>query len=369
MKGHTGKAFNPAIHGARGLFAAMVFIFHVVNSGLPTFALLQGSAFESYFLHSLKFGVELFFGISGFVIVGALARSPSPQSFLWDRATRIYPLLWMTLLAITLVSLVTGRWLPGATDWLLNFLAPPPFFPIAQVNPAAWSLGYEMTFYALCALAWTLRAHAVRGWLPLAGLAGAILIAFFPRAILIPAGILLAAGFLAKPAFRRLAGRPGLALLLFLLGWRAIELATTGDMMKLTPAQGSMWLLVLPALLIVGAAGALALQGIAEQRGRLGAMLTAPVPQWLGTISYSFYLWHPVVMGATKALLQRLGVFAAAGEASQLVFAIATLPVSLIVAHYSQVWIEARLTRALRRAGPREGDGKAPLTATVGDQR
>src|SRR5690606_5413729 len=150
------RNLNLNVHGARGLFAFAVFIYHVINSGLPTYPALDGSWIETYLFYSLKFGVELFFGISGVVIVGALVRAPSIRAFAWDRVTRIYPVLWVSLLSISAMAVIFNLWRPAFGDWLLNFIAPPPFLHVPQVNPAAWSLGYEITFYALCAAAWWL---------------------------------------------------------------------------------------------------------------------------------------------------------------------------------------------------------------------
>lgn len=365
---HTERtAFNPTIHGARGLFAMMVFVYHVAHSGLATFPLVQGSAFDLYFLHSLQFGVELFFGISGYVIVGALARAPTLGAFLWDRATRIYPLLWLTLIAITLFALPFGRWLPPLGDWLLNFVAPPPFFPLPQVNPAAWSLGYELTFYALCAGCWAMRARYPRGWLPLAVALGAVLLVFFPRAILMPVGVLIASGRLDRPGFRRIALFPAATLIAFLIGWRVLDLARGGDIMTLNPAAMpfAAWASLLPFALATGLAGALALLGIATQQGPFCRLLRTQPLQWLGTVSYSFYLWHPVVMGFAKQTLRTSGAFALTGDGAQLLFAAVSLPPALILAHYSQKWIEVRLTRFLRRLGPQGRKARAPITASV----
>ncbi|RYE99121.1 MAG: acyltransferase, partial [Oxalobacteraceae bacterium] len=173
---------NLSVHGARGLFSVLVFAFHVANSGLATFYPAD-SWLAVYAFGSFKFGVELFFGISGFVIIGALARAPSLRAFAWDRATRIYPLLWTTLIVITVLSLATRHWMPPFTDWLLNFLAPPPVYDLPQVNPAAWSLGYEVSFYALTALCYYAGHRGLR-WRPLAAVIGALLIAALPRALL-----------------------------------------------------------------------------------------------------------------------------------------------------------------------------------------
>ena len=344
----------------------MVFFYHVVNSGLDGF-IPQDAPFTLYFLRSFQFGVELFFGISGYVILGALARAPSIRSFAWDRVTRIFPLLWLTIGAITVLSLVSHSWLPDVVSWVLNLFALPPFIPLAQVNPAAWSLGYELSFYALCALFWALRARGQTWWRPVAIVLGIALLVLFPRGALFPAGLMIAAGLPRIGVLRWLSDRPLPLLLVFLLSWRAIEVANGGNMMKVTPVDMPplQWLATAP--LLVGAAllGSIALLGIAAGRGFLGRSLTTRPMQWLGTISYSFYLWQPVVMAPVKHLLKLSGLAVAAGPAAQLLFAVVALPPALLIAHHSQAWIEVRLTRWLRRRGPHEGKGRAPVTATA----
>ncbi len=358
--------FNPGIHGGRGLFALMVFGFHIVNSGLAS-PLPSDSWLNIHLLNALKFGVEMFFGVSGFVIVGAIARARSARSFLWDRVTRIYPLLWVTLGVITLGSLVAHRWLPPTAQLAANFLAPPPFLPVEMVNPAAWSLGYEMTFYTLCIACWELRRRGQRWWLPMAVVLGTVLLVFFPRAILMPVGVAIAAGFTAPRWLERLSARPLLPLIAFLLLWRALDLWSQGDIMRMTPGDlgPAAWAARVPFILAAALLGTAALLGIARQRGWLGRVLLSPPLQWLGTISYSFYLWQPVVMGPVKQGLHASGAFALVGQAAQPLFAVVALPITLVIAHVSQAWIEVRLTRALRRIGPREGDPHAPLTATA----
>lgn len=363
---NAAKGLNPNVHGARGLFAAAVFVFHMVNSGLPGFAWQAGSWFEVYFLESLKFGVELFFGISGYVIVGALARAPSLKAFAWDRMTRIYPVLWASLLVITLLALVAGRWRPSLGDWLLNFAAPPPLIHVPQINPAAWSLGYEMTFYALCAAAWWLRGKGVRGWLAIAIGVGAVLVALFPRAILMGAGVAIAAHHLDGPRWRWLGRFPLASLILFLILWRAIELGWGTPMLTASPLNLPIatWLTMVPAIVAVALFGAAALKGIVDGRGLFCAFLRTRPMLWLGTVSYSFYLWHPVVMAGVKQAMVKFGVVALAGPASQLVFGLIAIVPTLVVSHYSQVYMEARLTRWLRRRVER-GAGHAPTTAAA----
>ena len=357
------KTLNPNVHGARGLFAFAVFVFHVVNSGLPSVAWIEGSWFETYFLESLKFGVELFFGISGYVIVGALARAPSLRAFAWDRITRIYPVLWASLLLITPLAFATGRWRPSFGDWLLNFAAPPPFFHVPQINPAAWSLGYEMTFYALCTAAWWLRSRGVRGWLAIAIAAGALLVILFPRAILMGAGVAIAARYLDGPRWRWLGAFPFTSLMLFLILWRAIEVHGGTAMFYLSPARLPFgeWLAMVPAIIVGGVLGTMALKGIVDGRGPFGVFLRTRPMLWLGTVSYSFYLWHPLVMAGAKQTMKTLGLVAQAGAASQLLFAVIAIGPALAIAHLSQVYLETRLTRALRRP-VRKDAARAPAT-------
>jgi len=359
--------FNASVHGARGLFSVMVFGFHVANSRLATIWPADHWLAVDVF-GAFKFGVELFFGISGFVIVGALARAPSLRSFAWDRATRIYPLLWTTLLVITAMSLATSHWMPPPFDWALNFLAPPPVYDLPQVNPAAWSLGYEISFYALAALFWWAGPPRGGGRLAMV-VVGALLVAALPRALLMPAGVLVAAGLLDRALLLRLAATPGLWLVAFLLLWRQAELLSPGqDIARLTPSGAGLsgWTGVLPLMLAAGVAGWIALLGIVRERGWLSAALRTAPMQWLGTISYSFYLWHPVVMAVTKAALVGSGLAATLGPGAQAGFAIVSLPPALAMSHISQGWIERRLTRWLRRHGPREDRGAAPITAAGG---
>lgn len=357
------KSLNLNVHGARGLFAMAVFIYHVVNSGLPTASWLTGSYFQTYFLESLKAGVELFFGISGYVIVGALARARSLRIFLWERITRLFPVLWASLFVITALALGTGRPLPSLGMWLLNFFAMPPFFDVPQVNPAAWSLGYEMTFYALCGAAWWLRRRGVQAWLVMALAAGALLLIFFPRAILMICGVAIASGRLDGPRWRWLGAFPFISLVLFLIAWRAIEVWSGEFIIFITPALMPLgqWLTIVPAILVSGALGMIALKGIVDGRGLFGAFLRTRAMQWLGTISYSFYLWHPVVMAAAKQAMKTFGVVAHAGPASQLVFCMVAIGPALAIAHVSQVYLEARLTRELRRL-LEKGAAQAPAT-------
>ena len=82
----TGK--NDYVQGARGLFAFFVFAYHTHNSGLSTIE-AQRVGLPRFLLDSLEHGVELFFGVSGLVIVASLLRRQSAGRFMFDRLTRL----------------------------------------------------------------------------------------------------------------------------------------------------------------------------------------------------------------------------------------------------------------------------------------
>ncbi|QHQ36415.1 acyltransferase family protein [Algicella marina] len=338
--------FSPGIHGARGLFALCVVLYHVYNSGLPVWSL---PAPVHHGLRSLTFGVEMFFAISGYVIIGTLARSDSARAFLHNRASRILPLLWLTTLVYLPLALVAGLpWVTGpATNAafplivLGNLFALAPLLPLPVLFPVAWTICYEFAFYILAGATRLAR----RGW-PLVVLVGLAICLQHPRALFFLPGILVALGLVQHrlpPAFIR---EPLLPLAVFLAAW---SLAANPELPRFEPLY--LWAdparLALAGLALLAATAAIL--GISEGRGLLGRVLQTRPLMWLGTISYSLYLWHTIIIGITKAAMRHFGIPALAGPASQLVLLALALPASLFIAHVSAEFLEKRVTRTLRR--------------------
>ncbi len=347
--------FNREVHGARGLFSSAIYVFHVVNSGLATYPLL--AAWPAIFLlRTTEFGVELFFCISGFVIAGTLRRARGPGSFLADRMIRIFPVLWATVVVISILGFITRThgfqglsvaryllWLPA------NLLALPNFIPVPLYHPAAWSLSYEAMFYLACAAGWWLRVRRGASILWLGVPIAAVAFAFYPRGIFFLAGVLVAEGVGRQRWATRLIRYPIPLLLLFLCAWREVQVLSRP--VPLTMSTMFEWAhdIRLPLAILAFAAATLGFAGLAAGRGWLGRFLTLPVMQYLGTISYSFYLWHPIVMAGVKRAMYVSGVVRAAGPAAQLAFFLLALPPSLLAAHYSQLILERSAGQWLRR--------------------
>lgn len=344
--------FSLGIHGARGLFAFAVLVYHVANSGLPTFAL---PAIVTEGLHSLKFGVELFFAISGFVIAGTLSRSRTPLLFLAGRATRIYPVLWAVLLVYLPVSLVGGversiGFSAGELVWvtLASMLALGPLLPVPVLYGAAWTLSFEFGFYALCFLFLVARRRfprhetAILALVVILGLAVAL---WQPRALFFLSGVIVSAGLLRDTPLAPLSRLPLVWTLVFLAAWQGAA-EPAAPFFAALPQWGDPVRYALAVVAFVAAT--LAIEGIARGHGRFSAFLQTGPMLWLGTISYSLYLWHPLVLGVVKAGMRQLGLVAMAGPASQLLFLLLVVPPTLVLAHFSQRFLEEAATRRLR---------------------
>src|ERR1043165_6713290 len=101
MRQSAAHEFNPAVNGYRGLCALLVFVFHCGSAGViawPSGSLLADSG--AWLWSACRYGVEMFFMISGFVILGSLLRHASVQASLQDRVVRIFSAWVPTLIVV-----------------------------------------------------------------------------------------------------------------------------------------------------------------------------------------------------------------------------------------------------------------------------
>jgi peptidoglycan/LPS O-acetylase OafA/YrhL len=354
-----GSGYNANINGLRGLCVALVFVFHLASSGLPPAPAADASwqLALAYAVGSMAHGVEIFFMISGYVIVLSLRRHASLRDFLIDRCLRIFP-LWMPMaLLIGLVSpwfaIHSGTTPTDAPAWPLvvaaNLLLLPPLLPLPLLHPASWSLTVEWLFYLGAAGAAGLlrgpRLPRALRWLAVAALAGAAA-ALLPVTLCFAVGVAVA---LAPPWLARPVRRPGLAapaLMLFLLLWRSVDAAglEAGFSLPSLLREGQ-------ALPLLGAlfAGAVGMASLSAPGSSALPLLRTPLLQRLGTISYSFYLWHLLAMFAAKRALSLLAADSLGRWAATLLFAALSLSLSWLLAALSWRWVEQGLGRTLRQ--------------------
>jgi peptidoglycan/LPS O-acetylase OafA/YrhL len=367
MLDNRTAAFNPHVHGARGLFAMMIMGYHILDSERPTYPFAQHGPLHEAVL-TLPFGVELFFAISGFVIIGALGRAAGLAAFLRDRIARIGPVLWASVLFMgaTGVLFNRGEFATKSVEelWIslgASLLALPGVFPIWGFHTAAWSISYEFAFYLLCGCATWLNlrwgaARAALVWVP-----AAILLAnIYPRALPFLAGVLVAHGCIER--FRPLTRAPFLLLVGFMACWTTVaELGPDRHWLHATTLVA--W--AQDARLPLGIAGMalliLAFQGIVDGAGLFGRFLVLRPMLFLGTISYSIYMWHGPVMGGVRHVVLPRLVEDQDGTAARLLFPLVSLVIVLAVSVVSHRLLEGVASNIVRWALGARRPAAAPV--------
>ncbi|WP_346733003.1 acyltransferase [Methylobacterium sp. GC_Met_1] len=347
----------------RGVAALMV-VWHHARHEAELLAQRGGPALDPGTLLPWWGGVDLFFVISGFVIVlasGALSGVPGGRvRFLAHRIARVVPLYWLVSLLYLVLALARPDVLGEAAALvhdpaalLASFLFWPAARPDGTIQPLyglGWTLNYEAFFYGLfaaglglgrrgavvwlvAALALLVTAGTVRPDLPLP-------LRFWANPIVLEfaagAGLALAYQSGVRPAVPMRAGLAGLGLLGLILAARL--LADLGE------ADGFLrpLLVGVPAALLV--ASALGPGRDAAQVARLPAPIR--VLAMLGDASYAIYLVHPFALRLSREILVRIGAAPALHLYGAMVL---MLTASVVVALVVHRFVELPLTRRVRR--------------------
>jgi peptidoglycan/LPS O-acetylase OafA/YrhL len=324
------RRYFPAVEGARGVAALLVlcghflFLTHLAGGPLRTVGEWWG-----------RFGVVLFFGISGFLLYRPfLAARHSERSvasltpsFLWRRAARIFPAYWVALTALTI-------W-PGLPDvFSLHFWR---YYGLIEIYEydwragglgVAWTLCVEVSFYVVLPLLAVFFAGRAAGsgnrrgirWE--AGLLAALAVAsivvyglttidpatYFLTGTLIGTFSWFAWGMLlaviqgqhprSAPRLARFLANP---LLSWPLGIAVFALMPLRILPKLGFELGVYEAL---QILLLGLAATLLLAPamLGDARSLVRAVLANRAIVYLGTISYGIYLWHfPIAFWVTQA--------------------------------------------------------------------
>ena len=95
-----------------------------------------------------KYGVQLFFMLSGFVNAMTFVGKRSAKDFLFARAIRIFPSYWLViLLNVLLLSQLPLFHTPTASETVANLTTMPRLFGFENLEPVTWTLQIEMLFY------------------------------------------------------------------------------------------------------------------------------------------------------------------------------------------------------------------------------
>jgi peptidoglycan/LPS O-acetylase OafA/YrhL len=341
------------IQWLRGLAALSVAMLHAQHDAVAL-AARGGKAFAPLDGFAWAAGVDVFFVVSGFVMVhasrGLFGAAGARADFLSRRLARIVPLYW----TVTTLYLGLALWASGLLNsavlqpWLViaSYLFVPLERPDGTVQPLyslGWTLNYEMFFYALFALTvvWP-RRRAV--W-ALLGLMGGLVVlgrlvtlpaplAFWTDPIILEFAFGLALGALKAEGVRL--NRPIRVALVIagvaLLALNPIPAAEAGGW-----ARPLAW--GLPAALLVAAA---ALggdhAGSTHRTARLGGVV--------GDASYALYLVHPFVIRACGAIASQTGWGAVVGPWG---FVAVSLVLAVVASLVVYRWFERPATDLARR--------------------
>lgn len=372
-RAHEGDAQGmlEGLQALRGLAAVMVLIDHALLAVIP-----YDPAFAPFFDlagTTGKMGVNLFFVISGFIMMYTTEplRSAAPAArmgdFAWKRVTRLVPLYWLATLAMIAIAALEGlhythfhilssfTFLPNVED-----ANDPRMPPIVGVG---WTITYEMMFYALFALCLLLP----RKFGPPACMAiivgmvgcGAVLlghvheaelrriIAFYSykNMLFFAVGIAIAIGFRRLPVVTGPVALGGAVILM------AAALTTYWELRM--PNGSPVWQIVSFATCTCVC---LLVAGNGHRRDIPARRLLLHV----GNASFSTYLFHAPIM---HFLALEAAPMLRAGHGSA--FVILALLVSLAAGSLIHAGIEKPLTRAIRKISGRWSmpPALAPLTA------
>ena len=340
-----------------------------------------------------RYAIMLFFLVSGYIIPASLERRGCVRTFWIGRVFRVYPLLVVAVAAVLALQLAGcaeirtdfGRQSVAAVvaahvTLLQELLGTPSLLLVL------WTLSYEMAFYLLVVGLFTVRLHqrsatvavtlaalavvsaTAGGVLPASALSGVIgtgpLITFASLAMVAAIGCASA----GSPALRVFGGVLGGVLALVLVafngtvpmweglvilavmflgsavhraerGWSSRRcVACTAAVVVACAVGSAMWnghgpggaqftrrgwiVAFLLAVLTFGT-------GLALRRRRVPRWLT-----WLGTVSYSVYLVHPVLLAVTDGTIGRLRQDSPVAE---LAFVAVLLPLCALTYRYVEV--------------------------------
>ncbi len=252
-----------------------------------------------------RVGVVTFFAISGFVVPFSikLAHRYPVREFLVTRFFRLYPAYWLSIP----LGVVTTYWIwkiPMATSAIVvNFTMLEYFFDVPPAIGLYWTLAVELLFYVCCVV--LVLARCITNYRVIACVVAGL-------ALLQGIGVVLS----KAPGYGALYSLSFWSLNLAVMFWGTLYRAemrglATSRFERIVTWGMAFYFVVIFPLGFARGFGVPYSQSISYSIGvllfivgtRVVRLEFAPLP-WLGLISYSIYLFHPVVFNLLLRALQ-----------------------------------------------------------------
>ena len=273
-------------------FAALAVVYsHIV---------IQVEPYQEWLVKFGSFGVDIFFVISGFIMIYIAKPNDTPTRFFINRIRRVVPLYWFfTLLMGVILLLAPSLFKTTVFEWdaLIMSLGFIPHFSVAQpdvvwpIVAPGWSLNYEMYFYFIFAVSLMFAAQFRVLFIAL------VITAVFIAAHMIPSNGAFALFFRESMVFEFVLG------MLLAVAWK--------KGFRLSSNVG--WLLIgigvvllfarlpLPRLFEFGLPSVLVVAGCLFVN-----IKHYPTASLIGDASYALYLSHIFTLGALRKVLPPL---------------------------------------------------------------
>lgn len=259
-----------SIHYLRAVAALMVVVLHIHTS----IDFMRHGAGD---IGWLRGGVDIFFIISGFVMVHSTAgKAISPYEFFIRRCQRIVPLYWLATLVM--MTAIEGEFLFKFGSMFFIPMSNPDSGALTPVVEPGWTLNYEMFFYLLFAFS-LLLTEKLRFWA-----LAAVLFALVTMSMFVPAGGIL--GFYTKPI-----------MVEFLFGMTIAKFNLKGPMLFIPLGFSLMYALhplIDNRMLSLGIPAVFVVMGAIGSEHRVKSYRILNI---LGDASYSIYIFHLLALG------------------------------------------------------------------------
>ena len=296
------------LQAARGVAANLVVLSHLFAvEGKYT----HGGVLPSFTFYGVA-GVDLFFVLSGFIMVAVAGRGVGSWEFLWRRAARIYPTYWLITLLVLAVTMVAPELVNSSINepisiWRSFLLFPANTPPLLAVG---WTLVYEMYFYLVFAIFLALRIPVLCGLVAWGLVLFTVRTAIPDEVAASPVQSLVTNPMTAEFMMGAVIGllwlnrrTPG-AVIVGAIG--AVALAFSLIFLAPALSLGVSPYLETLRVLIFGIPSALVIYGLAASEHRLVSARLQKLLIALGDWSYATYLVHVLVISAIGRVLALL---------------------------------------------------------------